>query len=81
MVQETLSQYDINTPIVIRDGEVYRQVLRQSRTYISAAGFPIKGFFFLFLIIALLLFRWLVHSFRCLIAIRGVFVQRYHDAI
>ena len=41
MVQETLSQYDINTPIVIRDGEVYRQVLRQSRTYISAAG-PVK---------------------------------------
>jgi len=41
MVQETLSQYNINTPIVVRDGEVYRQVLRQSRTYISAAG-PVK---------------------------------------
>ena len=38
MVQETLSQYDINTPIVIRDGKVYRQVLRQNKTYTSAAG-------------------------------------------
>ena len=38
MVQETLSQYDINTPIVVRDGKVYRQVLRQNKTYISAAG-------------------------------------------
>ena len=28
MVQETLSQYDINMPIVVRDGKVYRQVLR-----------------------------------------------------
>ena len=41
MVQETLSQYDINTPIVVRDGKVYRQVLRQNRTYTSAAG-PVK---------------------------------------
>ena len=41
MVQETLSQYDFNTPIVIRDGKVYRQVLRQNKTYISAAG-PVK---------------------------------------
>ena len=38
MVQETLSQYDINTPIVVRDGKVYRQVLRQNKTYTSAAG-------------------------------------------
>ena len=38
MVQETLSQYDINTPIVVRDGQVYRQVLRQNKTYTSAAG-------------------------------------------
>ena len=38
MVQETLSQYDINTPIVVQDGTVYRQVLRQNKTYISAAG-------------------------------------------
>ena len=38
MVQETLSQYDINTPIVVLDGKVYRQVLRQNKTYISAAG-------------------------------------------
>jgi hypothetical protein len=38
MVQETLSQYDINTAIIVRDGKVYRQVLRQDRTYISAAG-------------------------------------------
>ena len=38
MVQETLSQYDINTPIVVQDGKVYRQVLRQNKTYTSAAG-------------------------------------------
>ncbi|MDD5267665.1 MAG: hypothetical protein PHO08_11125 [Methylococcales bacterium] len=38
MVQETLSHYDINTPIVVRDGKVYRQVLRQNKTYTSAAG-------------------------------------------
>jgi hypothetical protein len=38
MVQETLSHYDINTPIVVLDGKVYRQVLRQNRTYTSAAG-------------------------------------------
>ena len=41
MVQETLSQYDINTPIVVRDGKVYHQVLRQNKTYTSAAG-PVK---------------------------------------
>ena len=38
MVQETLSQYDINAPIVVRDGKVHRQVLRQNKTYTSAAG-------------------------------------------
>ena len=38
MVQETLSQYDINTPIIVRDGKVYRQVLRQNKMYTSAAG-------------------------------------------
>ena len=38
MVQETLSHYDINTPIIVRDGKVYRQVLRQNKTYTSAAG-------------------------------------------
>ena len=38
MVQETLSHYDINTPIVVLDGNVYRQVLRQTKTYTSAAG-------------------------------------------
>ena len=38
MVQETLSQYDINTPTLVRDGKAYRQVLRQNKTYISAAG-------------------------------------------
>jgi ribosomal 50S subunit-associated protein YjgA (DUF615 family) len=41
MVQETLSQYDINTPTVVRDGKVYRQVLRQNKTYTSAAD-PVK---------------------------------------
>ena len=38
MVQETLLHYDINTPIIVRDGKVYRQVLRQNKTYTSAAG-------------------------------------------
>jgi hypothetical protein len=38
MLQETLSHYDINTPTVVRDGTVYRQVLRQNKTYLSAAG-------------------------------------------
>ena len=38
IVQETLSHYDINTPIVVRDGKVYHQALRQSKTYTSAAG-------------------------------------------
>ena len=41
MVQETLLHYDINTPIIVRDGKVYRQVLRQNKTYTSAAG-PIE---------------------------------------
>ena len=30
LVQETLSHYDINTPLVVLDGNVYRQVLRQN---------------------------------------------------
>ena len=38
MVQETLSHYDINTPLVVLDGNVYRQVLRQNKTYTSAVG-------------------------------------------
>ena len=38
MVQETLAQYDINAPLVIRAGKAYRQVLRQNKTYTSAAG-------------------------------------------
>ncbi len=31
MVQETLAQYDINTPIIERGGEIYRQTLRQEK--------------------------------------------------
>ena len=41
MVQETLSHYDINTSTVVRNGQVYHRVLRQNKTYTSAAG-PIK---------------------------------------
>lgn len=41
MVQETLSQYDINTPVIEWDGKVYHQVLRKEKTYTSAAG-PVK---------------------------------------
>ena len=38
MVQETLSHYDINTSTVVRNGQVYHRVLRQNKSYTSAAG-------------------------------------------
>lgn len=38
LVQETLEQYDINVPLIVRNGKAYRQVLRQNKTYMSAAG-------------------------------------------
>ena len=38
MVQETLSQYDINVPIIEHDGKIYHQVLRKDKTYLSSAG-------------------------------------------
>ncbi|MCU7968839.1 MAG: hypothetical protein KZQ74_16905, partial [gamma proteobacterium symbiont of Bathyaustriella thionipta] len=38
MVQETLSQYDINVPIIEHDGKIYHQVLRKDKTYMSSAG-------------------------------------------
>lgn len=38
MVQETLSQYDINVPIIEYNGKVYHQVLRKDKTYTCAAG-------------------------------------------
>ncbi len=37
-VQKADKQNDSFSPIIVRDGKVYRQVLRQNRTYISAAG-------------------------------------------
>ena len=38
MVQEALSHYDINTPLIECNGQIYHQVLRQEKTYASAAG-------------------------------------------
>lgn len=38
MVQEALSQYDINVPIIEYDGKIYHQVLRKGKTYSSSAG-------------------------------------------
>ena len=38
MIQETLSQYDINVPIIEYDGKVYHQVLRKDKTYTCSAG-------------------------------------------
>jgi len=38
MVQETLAQYDINTPIIEIDGEIYHQTLRKEKSYTCAAG-------------------------------------------
>ena len=38
MVQEALSQYDINVPIIEYDGKVYHQVLRKDKTYTCSAG-------------------------------------------
>lgn len=38
LVQETLSQYDINTPLIKYNGECYHQVLRQEKTYTCVAG-------------------------------------------
>ena len=37
ILQETLSHYDINTPLVVRAGKDYRQIIRQNKTYTSAA--------------------------------------------
>ena len=38
MVQEALSQYDINVPIIEYDGKIYHQVLRKGKTYTCSAG-------------------------------------------
>lgn len=38
MIQETLSQFDINTPVIEFDGQKYFKVLRKEKTYTSAAG-------------------------------------------
>ncbi len=38
MVQEALEQYDINVPVIEHDGKTYRQVLRQEKSYVCAAG-------------------------------------------
>ncbi len=38
LVQDTLSQYDINVPIIEYDGKIYHQVLRKDKTYTCSAG-------------------------------------------
>jgi len=38
MVQESLSQFDINTPVVEFDGQQYFKVLRKEKSYTCAAG-------------------------------------------
>lgn len=38
LVQESLSQYDINTPIVEMNGEIYHQALRQEKIYTCSSG-------------------------------------------
>lgn len=38
LVQETLSQFDINTPVIKYAGKLYHQVLRKEKTYTCAAG-------------------------------------------
>ena len=38
MVQETLSQYDINVPIIVYEGKVFRRVIRSEQSYLTGAG-------------------------------------------
>ena len=38
MVQETLSQYDIDVPIIEYEGKIFHQVIRSDKTYLTAAG-------------------------------------------
>ncbi|MCK5661875.1 MAG: hypothetical protein KAI17_00240 [Thiotrichaceae bacterium] len=38
MVQETLSQYDIDVPIIEYEGKVFHQVIRSEKSYLTAAG-------------------------------------------
>jgi hypothetical protein len=38
MVHETLSQYDINVPVIEYDGKIYHQVLHKDKTYTCSAG-------------------------------------------
>lgn len=38
MVQETLSHYDIDVPIIEYEGKVFHQVIRSEQSYLTAAG-------------------------------------------
>ena len=38
MVQETLSQYDIDVPIIVYEGKVFRRVIRSEQSYLTRAG-------------------------------------------
>ncbi|MEN8123425.1 MAG: hypothetical protein ABFS35_24020 [Bacteroidota bacterium] len=38
MVQETLSNYDIDVPIIEYEGKVYHQVIRSEQSYLTGAG-------------------------------------------
>ncbi len=38
MVQETLSQYDIDVPLIEYDGKIFHQVIRSEQSYLTAAG-------------------------------------------
>ncbi|MEN8251641.1 MAG: hypothetical protein ABFS32_22155 [Bacteroidota bacterium] len=38
MVQETLSQYDIDVPIIEYEGKVFHQVIRSEQSYLTSAG-------------------------------------------
>ena len=38
MVQETLSQYDVDVPIIEYEGKVFHQVIRSQQSYLTAAG-------------------------------------------
>ncbi|MEN8251890.1 MAG: hypothetical protein ABFS32_23415 [Bacteroidota bacterium] len=38
VVQETLSQYDIDVPLIEYEGKVYHQVIRSNQSYLTAAG-------------------------------------------
>lgn len=38
MIQEALSQYDIEVPLIEYEGKVYHQVIRSNQSYLTAAS-------------------------------------------